>query len=52
MIQLVRDAFTSAGERHIYVGDGLEIKIVTKDGIRTEYYPLKEIKRSKDRWMD
>ncbi|RCK58938.1 Proteasome subunit beta type-6 [Candida viswanathii] len=41
VIQLVRDAFTSAGERHIYVGDGLEIKIVTKDGIRTEYYPLK-----------
>lgn len=41
VIQLVRDAFNSAGERHIYVGDGLEILIVTKDGVRTEYFPLK-----------
>ncbi|CAI5759333.1 unnamed protein product [Candida verbasci] len=41
VIKLVRDAFTSAGERHIYVGDGLEILIVTKEGVRTEYYPLK-----------
>lgn len=41
VIQLVRDAFTSATERHIYVGDGLEILIVTKEGVRTEYFPLK-----------
>ncbi|MCH0628695.1 hypothetical protein JNB11_01740 [Kocuria palustris] len=41
VLQLVKDAFTSATERHIQVGDGLEIMIVTKDGIRTEYYPLK-----------
>ncbi|KAI3405522.2 PRE7 [Candida oxycetoniae] len=41
VIHLVRDAFTSAGERHIYVGDALEIMVVTKDGVRTEYYPLK-----------
>jgi 20S proteasome subunit beta 6 len=40
-IQLVRDAFTSATERHIEVGDGLEILIVTKEGVRKEYYPLK-----------
>lgn len=41
VIQLVRDAFTSVTERHIYVGDGLEIYIVNKDGVRVEYYPLK-----------
>lgn len=41
VIQLVRDAFSSATERHIHVGDGLEILIVTKDGVRTEYFDLK-----------
>lgn len=41
VIQLVRDAFTSATERHIEVGDGLQILVVTKEGVRTEYYPLK-----------
>ncbi|CUM55432.1 unnamed protein product [Debaryomyces tyrocola] len=41
VLQLVKDAFSSATERHIYVGDGLEIFIITKDGIRKEYYPLK-----------
>ncbi|KAG7666058.1 PRE7 [[Candida] subhashii] len=41
VLELVKDAFSSATERHIYVGDGLEILIVTKDGVRTEYYPLK-----------
>src|ERR1700744_4578902 len=30
---LVRDAFTSAVERHIEVGDGLQMMIITKDGI-------------------
>ncbi|SCU81014.1 LAMI_0B04478g1_1 [Lachancea mirantina] len=42
VIKLVRDAFTSATERHIHVGDGLEILIVTKEGVRTEYYDLKK----------
>lgn len=41
VLQLVRDAFTLATERHIQVGDGLEVFIVTKDGVRKEYYPLK-----------
>lgn len=41
VLDLVRDAFSSATERHIHVGDGLEILIVTKDGVRTEYFPLK-----------
>lgn len=41
VLKLVKDAFTSATERHIYVGDGLEIFIVTKEGVRKEYFPLK-----------
>lgn len=41
VLQLVRDAFSSAAERHIQVGDGLEVFIVTKDGVRKEYFPLK-----------
>lgn len=41
VVQLVRDAFDSATERHIQVGDGLEVRIVTKEGVRTEYFPLK-----------
>lgn len=40
--QLVRDAFTSATERHIEVGDGLQMLVVTKDGIEEIYHPLKK----------
>lgn len=40
--QLVRDAFTSAVERHIEVGDGLQMMVVTKDGIEEIYTPLKK----------
>lgn len=39
--QLVRDAFTGAVERHIEVGDGLQMMVVTKDGIEEIYQPLK-----------
>ena len=39
--QLVRDAFSGAVERHIEVGDGLQMLIATKDGIREIYTPLK-----------
>lgn len=42
VLKLVRDAFTSATERHIEVGDFLQIKIITKDGIREEIHPLKK----------
>ncbi|EGV61484.1 Proteasome subunit beta type-6 [Yamadazyma tenuis] len=41
VLELVKDAFSSATERHIQVGDGLEIHIVTKEGVRVEYFPLK-----------
>lgn len=39
--RLVKDAFTSAVERHIEVGDGLQIMTVTKDGIDERFFPLK-----------
>ena len=39
--QLVKDAFTSATERHIEVGDGLQMLIVTKNGIEELFNPLK-----------
>jgi 20S proteasome subunit beta 6 len=40
--QLVKDAFTSAVERHIEVGDGLQMMVITKDGIEEIITPLKE----------
>ena len=40
--ELVRDAFTSAVERHIEVGDGLQMMVITKDGIEEVYEPLKK----------
>ncbi len=39
---LVRDAFTSAVERHIEVGDGLQMMIITSDGIHETFTPLKK----------
>ncbi|KAI0203957.1 N-terminal nucleophile aminohydrolase [Astrocystis sublimbata] len=38
---LVKDAFDSAVERHIEVGDGLQIMVITKDGIEERVLPLK-----------
>ncbi len=40
--ELVRDAFTSAVERHIEVGDGLQMMVITKDGIEEIYHDLKK----------
>jgi 20S proteasome subunit beta 6 len=42
VIKLVKDAFASATERHIEVGDGLEIYIVDSDGVRVERSELKK----------
>lgn len=39
---LVKDAFDSAVERHIEVGDGLQMLVITKDGIAEKYLPLKK----------
>jgi 20S proteasome subunit beta 6 len=40
--QLVRDAFTSAVERHIEVGDGLQMMIITREGVEEVYHALKK----------
>jgi 20S proteasome subunit beta 6 len=39
---LVKDAFDSAVERHIEVGDGLQMLIITSKGIEEKYLPLKK----------
>lgn len=42
VLGLVTDAFTGATERHIEVGDGLELFVVEKDkGVRIISLPLK-----------
>lgn len=41
-IDLVKDVFTSAGERDIYTGDSVDIFIIDKDGVRAENFPLKK----------
>ncbi|KAL9647789.1 hypothetical protein ABK040_001349 [Willaertia magna] len=41
-LSIVKDSFTSAGERDIYTGDSVEIAIITKDGIKMEYLELKK----------
>jgi 20S proteasome subunit beta 6 len=40
--QLVRDAFTSAVERHIEVGDGLQMMVITAQGVEERFFPLKK----------
>ena len=40
--ELVRDAFTSAVERHIEVGDGLQVMVITREGIEERFSPLKK----------
>lgn len=39
---LVKDAFNAAAERHIHVGDFLEVFVVSKYGIKKEVYPLRK----------
>lgn len=40
-VALVKDAFSSAGERDIYTGDTVEISKITKDGVTTELLQLR-----------
>ncbi|KAG0575925.1 hypothetical protein M758_5G040600 [Ceratodon purpureus] len=40
-VDLIKDTFASAAERDIYTGDGVEIVIINKNGIRRETMPLK-----------
>jgi 20S proteasome subunit beta 6 len=40
-VELVKDAFSSAGERDIHTGDHVRICIINKDGVREEIFDLK-----------
>ncbi|KAJ3022598.1 Proteasome subunit beta type-1 [Thoreauomyces humboldtii] len=42
VIEVTKDAFTSATERDIYTGDNLEMFIVTRTGIEKQLHPLKK----------
>ncbi|SPO04225.1 probable proteasome endopeptidase complex subunit PRE7 [Cephalotrichum gorgonifer] len=42
VLNLVKDAFDGAVERHIEVGDGLQMMIITKDGVEEILVPLKK----------
>jgi len=42
MLDLVKDVYTSCGERDIYTGDSVDIAIITAEGIKVERFELKK----------
>jgi len=41
-VRMIKDIFIIATERDIHTGDNVEIKVITKDGVKTEVFPLKK----------
>lgn len=41
VVEIIKDAFVSCGERDIYTGDAVEIVIITKDGMQKTRFLLK-----------
>ena len=41
-LKITKDVFISAAERDIYVGDNIDIRIITKDGVRLETFNLRK----------
>merc|ERR1712080_407489 len=40
-INIIHDVFISAAEREIHTGDGISLKVITKDGIKCQELPLR-----------
>ena len=40
-ISIIHDVFISAAEREIHTGDGIQLNIITKDGIQEQRLPLR-----------